>query len=89
MGDTRNGNGSWTTVKTIIAIIPLGAAVAGIALYIGSGPTREEFERLKTEVTEVKMEQIRIRSEVEMINRSQQRVEAKLDKAIESDRGQP
>jgi len=83
MSDT-DVRGSWTTLKTLVTVIPLGAVVAAVALYVGAGPTREEFERQRESITNVEKDQIRLRGSLDTLERSVGRIEVKLDDIIET-----
>jgi hypothetical protein len=103
MSDTENLKSSWSTLKTLGAIVLFAIAVGAVVRQVG--PTREEFERerehsravtdaLKGDATAVKMEQLKLRSSVEGVDAGLHRVEGrlqrmedKLDTVIESNRG--
>lgn len=82
-----NLRSSWSTLKMLGAIVlfalTLGSAVVGVARYVGSGPSREEFDRerdqsrtvidsIKASITSVEKEQIELRLSIRA-------VEEKLD----------
>ena len=92
MSDTLDTNlrSSWSTLKMLGAIVgfalALGSTVVAVTRYVGSNPTREEFDRereqsrnvtdaVKGDVTAVKMAQIKVRSSVENVEAGLQRVE--------------
>jgi hypothetical protein len=96
--DTLDGTtsirGSWQTLKMLGAIVGfalmLGSAVVGIAIYIGSGPTRDEFERerehsrevtddIKGSITQVEKDQIRLRGSYDSMDERQKKMDEKID----------
>lgn len=89
------------TVKTIATLFGVVAVVAAAAFVLGNYPTRGEWEdsrketsaevdQLKGEAAQVRIEQVRLRSSMTAIEKSQERnektqneIRQKLDKALQ------
>jgi septal ring factor EnvC (AmiA/AmiB activator) len=84
---------SWSTLKMLGVIVlfalTLGSAVVGVALYVGSGPSREEFDRerdqsrtvidsIKASITSVEKEQIELRLSIRALDEKLQLVDEKI-----------
>ena len=98
MEDT-NVRSSWQTLKILGGILmgslTLGSVVVAVTLYIGSGPTREEFDKnidrqtevtdgIEKSITNVEKEQIRMRGSYDSLDERQKRIEQKLDVLIQN-----
>ena len=73
-------------LKTFGVLLTLLVATAGVAFAAGNYPTREEWqesnmrtvdsiEKLKSDVTTIKLEQVQLKSAIDAINASQARSE--------------
>ncbi len=90
-----------STIKLVAQILALVVLVAGIAFAAGNYPTRAEWqadrtkqlleiEKIRTQITNSKLEQVRLGASLRAIERSQDRnekiqteISRKLDSALE------